>query len=84
MDLQTAFNIAVGFGAFTGGWVLNTMWGAIKDMQTADKALIDRVAAVEVLVAGQYVPRSELDTQFTKIGNALERIEDKLSSKADK
>lgn len=84
MDLQTAFNIAVAFGAFTGGWVVNTMWGAIKDMQTADKAIIDRVAAVEVLVAGQYVPRSELNENFTKISNALERIEGKLDSKADK
>lgn len=84
MDLQTAFNLAVAVCGFLGGWVLNTMWNAIKDMQTADKAAIDRVAAIEVLVAGQYVPRGELAKQFGDIGDALRRIEDKIDRKADK
>lgn len=84
MDLQTAFNLVVAFAGFLGGWVLNTMWNAIKDMQATDKAVIDRVAAIEVLVAGQYVPRGELAKQFEGISNTLQRIEDKLDRKADK
>lgn len=84
MDLQTAFNLAVAFGAFLGGWILNTMWQAIRDIQTADKSLTDKVAAIEVLVAGTYVTRPEHGACMARIEGSLQRIEDKIDRKVDK
>lgn len=84
MDLQTAFNIVLAAAAFLGGWVLNTMWGAIKDMQASDKDLATKVSEIQVLVAGNYLPRSEYRNDIVGIHQALQRIEGKLDSKADK
>lgn len=84
MDFQTAFNLVAGGVAFLGGWVLKTVWEAIEDLQKEEKALTDKVATIQVLVAGKYVPRDELSKQFDQINDALRRIEDKLDSKADK
>jgi hypothetical protein len=42
------------------GWLLHSMWEAVKDLQAADKQLTNKVAAIEVLVAGKYVTRLRL------------------------
>ena len=84
VDFQVLFNIAVGLIGAGGGWILNTIWGAVKDMQKADKELTTEVAAVELLVAGSYVTRSEHRESMRQIADGLQRIEDKLDSKADK
>ena len=84
MDIQTAFNLVVGIAGALGGFFLKTIWDAVKDMQASDRQIIDRVAAIEVLVAGKYVPRGELSAQFRGINEALLRIEGKLDGKQDK
>lgn len=84
MDFQTAFNVALGGGSLLAGWILNTVWNAIKDMQATDKQLADKVSAIEVLVAGNYIPRAEYAGDMSAIRDSLKRIEDKIDSKADK
>lgn len=84
LDFQIAFNIAVGIVGVLGGWILNTMWNAIKDMQTADHNLTEKVAAIEVLVAGQYLRRDEYRGDLKSMNETLLRIEGKLDTKADK
>lgn len=84
MDLQTAFNLIVGAAAFLGGWILNTMWGVIKDMQNSDKELASKVGETQVLVAGNYLPRAEYRTDLVDIQATLVRIESKIDMKADK
>lgn len=84
MDLQTAFNITLGLAAFLGGLLVREMWQALKDLQTADKALTDKVHAIETLVAGQYVSKDEFSRLADAIFTKLDRIEDKLDGKADK
>lgn len=84
LDLQTAFNLAVALGAFLGGWVLNTLWQAIKDLQKNEKALTEKVVAVEVLVAGSYMTRREHAESMTRLENALIRIEGKIDGKVDR
>ena len=81
---QTILNWVLSLSGVALGAIVATLWGAIKDLQTADKQLIDRVAAIEVLVAGTYVKRDEL-TQLTQaMFSKLDRIEDKLDKKVDK
>lgn len=84
MDIQVAFNIAVALVAFLGGWVLNSIRDSVKSLQIADEALALKVQAIEVLVAGQYVKRDDLDKLMTILFQKLDRIESKLDGKADK
>ena len=84
LDYQTLFNAAIAITSGAIGWIVNVMWNAIKDMQKSDKELAEKVSAVEVLVAGQYVTRAEHANSFERVERALNRIEDKLDGKADK
>jgi hypothetical protein len=82
--MQTLFNIAVGLVGALGGWILNTLWQEIKSMQATDNKLADKVAAIEILVAGQYVKRDDIQVLSSAIFAKLDRIEDKLDGKVDK
>ena len=82
--MQTLFNIAVGLVGALGGWILNTLWQEIKTMQQTDEKLADKVASIEILVAGQYVKRDDMQVLSAAIFAKLDRIEDKLDGKADK
>lgn len=81
---QMLFNIAVGCAGFLAGWVITTLWSAVKDLQEADKALVDKISSIEVLVAGQYVKNEVFNNFIAAMFAKLDRIEDKLDSKADK
>ena len=67
-----------------GGWWLKAIWEALRDLQSADRDLTDKLARVEILVAGNYVTRDEMARSMSLLMSALNRIEDKLSGKADK
>lgn len=84
MDYQVLFNIAVAVVGALGGWWGNTMWGEVKALQNADKQLTDKIAAIEVLVAGRYVTRDEFQTSINVLFEKLDRIADRLSTKADR
>jgi hypothetical protein len=84
VNWQEAFNIAFSAAAFLGGYFVKTLWEAIKDVQAADRALTEKVAAIEVLVAGSYVTRTEYRDDLRNINTVLERIESKLDGKQDK
>ena len=84
MDMQTSFNMAVALGAFLGGWVLNSLKDSIQSLQTSDKALADKVQHIELLVAGQYVKKEDMDKLTTALFAKLDKIEAKLDGKADK
>lgn len=81
---QTIVNwLLAGFGALIG-FLLNAVWQSVKDLQKADKELADKVAAIEILVAGQYVHRSELERLSDALFAKLDKIDNKLDGKADK
>lgn len=84
VEYQVLFDVAIGVIGVLGGWVLSTVWGAVKDLQEADKELADKVAAIEVLVAGRYITREEFNSTFNQVFERLDRIRDMLSQKADR
>ena len=84
MDFQVGFNVAIALVGMLGGWVLKTVWESVRDLQAADKELTDKVQGIEVLVAGQYIKRDELDRHIEAIFRKLDSIEAKLDRKADK
>ena len=81
---QELFNIVVGIAGALGGWWLKVMWETLKELQTADKELMDKVSKIEVLVAGAYVKRDEFDRALNRLFEKLDHIDAKLDSKADK
>lgn len=81
---QTIINwLLAGFGALIG-FLLKAVWQAVKDLQTADKALAEKVGNIEVLVAGAYVKKVEFTQSINALFAKLDKIEDKLDKKADK
>ena len=81
---QTLFNIAVTVSGFLGGWWLKVMWDAVKDLQSADKILVEKVNSIEILVAGTYITKNDFDKIGAAIFAKLDKIEDKLDRKVDK
>ena len=75
--------LLAGFGALIG-FLLNAVWQAVKDLQKADKELASKVGEIEVLVAGAYVKRDELDRAIDQLFAKLDQIEMKIDKKADK
>lgn len=66
------------------GFLLNSIWQAVKDLQAADRTLTAKVADIEILVAGDYLKKTEFSEMNKALFAKLDRIEDKLDQKADK
>lgn len=81
---QTILNWILGGVGGLLGFLLNTVWQAVKDLQKADKDLTTKVAEIEVMVAGAYVKKDDIDKLSNAIFAKLDRIEDKLDGKVDK
>jgi hypothetical protein len=77
-------NWAFGLLSMVLGFLLRSMWQAVRDLQTSDKHLVDKINTVEVLVAGSYVHKGEFDRHVSALFDKLDRIEDKLDRKEDK
>ena len=68
IEYQVLFDIAIGVIGVLGGWILNTVWSAVKELQKADKELAEKVGEIEVLVAGRYMTRVEFkDRKSTRL-----------------
>lgn len=66
------------------GFILSAVWQSVKDLQVADVSLAEKVQSIEVLVAGSYVKRDDLDKLTVALFAKLDKIETKLDCKADK
>jgi hypothetical protein len=71
--------VAIGVIGVLGGWTLNTVWAAVKDLQQADKELAEKVGQIEVLVAGRYVTREDFNQVLNQVFERLDRIRDLVS-----
>ena len=84
MDTQTFINIGIGIIGTLGGWVLKSLQDSIKALQGADTALTNKVQTMEVLVAGHYVQKNDLEKLTSALFTKLDKIEDKIDKKVDK
>lgn len=84
MPTQDIINAAIGVAGALGGWWLKTIWEALRELQKADQMLAEKVSAIEVLVAGQYIRRDEFEKMVTALFSKLDKIYDRLETKADK
>lgn len=81
---QTVLNVILGVVCSVGGWIMNTMWQSLQDLQKADKDLADKVSSIEILVAGNYVKREYLDNIAQRFEAKIDKLIDMISNKADK
>ena len=83
-EMQILFNIIAGVAGFFGAFLMRAQWDSIKDLQKSHAELADKHAKTEVLVAGNYAKREDVDRLGLAIFNKLDKIEAKLDQKADK
>ena len=76
MEAQTLLNISLGLISGSLGFFIRLLWDAVKDLQEADKQIVDKVNEMEVLVAGNYVKRSELQDFSKIISEKLDKVLD--------
>jgi len=84
MEVQTIINILILVSGSLCGWVLKSITSSVQELQSADKCLAEKVSEIEVLVAGSYCKRDDLEKMSNAIFAKLDRIENKLDSKQDK
>lgn len=84
MDWQDLFNVAMGFIMTLFGYGLRVSWESLTSLQKADKELSDKVARIEVLVAGEYVKKEDFERVIERLFDKLDHIEIKIDNKADK
>ena len=83
-EYQIFFDVGVAVIGAMGGWILNTVWNAVKELQRADKELAEKVADIEVLVAGRYVTREDFNQVLNQVFTKLDTIRDMIAMKADR
>ena len=81
---QDFLNWIFGIANLVIGFILKVIWDSYKELKKADSSLADKVNAIEVLVAGQYVKRDDFDRVAHAIFAKLDKISDKLDAKVDK
>ena len=77
MEFQSLFNILLGAGLTAIGWFARQLWEATQNLK-------DDVQKLELNVSDNYVKKIDINARFDKIEAILERLFDKLESKADK
>jgi hypothetical protein len=83
MDSQTMINIAVALFGALGGAVVKAMWDGITELRATDKALVDRINNIEILVAGTYVKREEFNRSVDMLLVKLDAINVNISVRFD-
>jgi cell division protein FtsL len=77
MEFQNLIDIAFAVFGSLAGWVLKTMWEAIRDLKNDLKDLDHHIGE-------KYVRKEDFKDALADIKSTLERIIDKLDAKADK
>jgi len=77
MDMNTIINIVLGVALSVGGWFVRQMWDAVQNLKSD-------IQRIEIELPTSYVRKSDLDARLDKIDDMLEKLFDRLNSKADK
>lgn len=77
MTDQDIINVIIGVILSVLGWFARQLWDAVQTLKNDMKEL-------EVELPTHYLRKDEFESRLDKIENMLERIFDRLDSKADK
>ena len=81
---QTMINAIIGGFAAAVAFILRVIWEGLRELQKADVDLAAKISEIQLLVAGSYVKKDELDGVIKALFLKLDKIEDKLDKKADR
>lgn len=81
---QTMINAIIGGFAAAGAFLLRVIWEGLRELQKADVDLAAKISEIQLLVAGNYVKKDELDGVIKALFTKLDKIEDKLDKKVDR
>lgn len=77
MDWQPYINMGIGAAFAVTGWFANQLWTAVQELKR-------EVRDLEVKLPSDFVRKSELSEDLSRIYIMLDRIDKKLDAKADK
>ena len=81
---QTMINAIIGGFAAAVAFILRVIWEGLRELQRADVDLTAKISEIQLLVAGSYVRKDELDGVIKALFTKLDKIEDKLDKKVDR
>jgi len=84
VDSQTLINALIGGFSAAVAFILRVLWEGLRELQRADVELTAKVSDMQLLVAGNYVKKDELDGIIKALFAKLDKIEDKLDKKVDR
>ena len=77
MDSQTVINAIGGILAIVVGWLCRELWDAVQKLKGDMKDL-------EINLPTNYVRKDDMEARFDKLEAMLNKLFDRLDSKADK
>ena len=81
---QTLFNIVVSVAGAMCMFVLMAVWNRLGKLEESDTKLAANIAAMHILVAGEYIKRAEISPQLQGIYDELKHIRSDLSMKVER
>ena len=81
---QNLINVLLGGLSVIIGAVIPTIYNSVKELERSDKDINEKLSAIEVAVAGNYVKRDEFINTIERLFTKLDSIDQKLDAKADK
>lgn len=75
MSFQDYFNGLLGLVAFLGSWWMKSVWVAIKQLEKTDSEVFAKVTKIEILIAGEYAKKQDMDTKFDKVSEKISKVE---------
>ena len=81
---QDYINIAISSAGIVIGAVISELWRSMRELQKSDLQIIEKINAIEVLVASDYTSKEDFEHAVDKIMKKLDKIDDKIDNKADK
>jgi len=81
---QTMINAIIGGFAAAVAFILRVIWEGLRELQKADVDLTAKISEIQLLVAGSYVKKDELEGVIKALFTKLDKIEDKLDKKVDR
>lgn len=94
MDQNLINYLMAGFGAAMG-FILRVLWEGLRELQKSDLEITAKINQMQLLVAGEYVKKEDLERSAAlqkdyfernviAIFSKLDKIEDKLDGKVDR
>lgn len=77
MEWQTIINIGAGSLLAMLGWFARQIWDSVQELK-------DDVKQIEISLPSHYVKKDEINTRFDRMELLLDKIFEKLETKADR